>query len=243
MATVQTTCKTKSSENKTRPDLKKNYEVYDHSTSGTEDGRSLTESVFIQPGWTKGDEMVYTGRGLIFSSNSETLICVFSVLLLHEFQTITVAAFGDENRILRSRRTVTLQQQSRDGAAFGKHTFLPHDAGVTVPWGAVLCRSNSELPPPLAPVSPLLAGLALHLGLGCLKELTLKQASFSFFKGNVRNHSPSYRAQHILVNVLPALPPHHTLSQDGSPRLSWMCRGTPDTVEQMVEPGFRPRSA
>lgn len=133
MATVQTTCKTKSSENKTRPDLKKNYEVYDHSTSGTEDGRSFTESVFIQPGWTKGDEMVYTGWGLIFSSNSETLICVFSVLLLHEFQTITVAAFGDENRILRSRRTVTLQQQSRDGAAFGKHTFLPHDAGSPCP--------------------------------------------------------------------------------------------------------------
>ena len=154
-----------------------------------------------------------------------------------------MAAFGDESRILRSRRTVTLQQQSRDGAAFGKHTFLPHDAGVTVPWGAVLCRSNSELPPPLAPVSPLLAGLAFHLGLGCLKELTLKQASFSFFEGNVRNHSPSYRAQHILVNVLPTLPPHHTLSQDGSPRLSRMCRGTPDTAEQMVEPGFRPRSA
>lgn len=86
MAAVQTTCKTKSSENKTRPDLKKSYEVYDHSTSGTEDGRSFTESVFIQPGWTKGDEMVYTGLGPIFSSNSETLICVFSVSYCMSFK-------------------------------------------------------------------------------------------------------------------------------------------------------------
>lgn len=122
------------------------------------------------------------------------------------------------------------------------HSY-PMMPGSPCPGVPSSARSNSELPPPPAPFSPLLAGLARHLGLGCLKELTLKQASFSSFKGNIRNHSPSYRAQHILINVLPALPPHHTLSQDGSPRLSRMCRGTPDTAEQMVEPGFRPRSA
>jgi hypothetical protein len=61
MATVQTSCKTESSENKTRPDLKKNCEVYDNGTSGREDGRSFTDAVFIQPGWTKGDKMVCTG--------------------------------------------------------------------------------------------------------------------------------------------------------------------------------------
>lgn len=148
---MQTSCKTKSSENKTRPDLKKNYEVYDHSTSGKEDGQSFTESVFIQPGWTKGDEMVYTGRGPIFSSNSETLICVFSALLLREFQTITVAAFGDESRILRSRRTVPFNSKVEMGQHLENTHSYPMMPGSPCPGGAVLCRKQLRATPTPGP--------------------------------------------------------------------------------------------
>lgn len=147
----------------------------------------------------------------MFSPNSKTLISVFSTLLLREFQTITVAVLGMRAGSCGPSKLLPFNSKVEPGRRLESAHSYPVMRGSPCPGGAVLCRKQLRTTATPAPSLSSAAALALHLGLGCLKELTQKQASFSFFKGNVRNHSHSYRARHVLINVLPALPPHHTL--------------------------------
>lgn len=128
---------------KTRPDLKKNYEVYGNVTSGTERRRSgFTDVVFIQPGWAEGDKMGDAGWGPTFPSDSKTLIFVFSPLLLHESQTITAAALGTRAGSCSPSKLSPFSSKAETGRRLESTHSYPVMLGSPCPGGAVLCQKH-----------------------------------------------------------------------------------------------------
>lgn len=131
-------------------------------------GQSFRNVVFIQPDRVKVNKTKCIQQE---SNVINILIYVFTSLLLHEFQNITVAMPGEESRISTGGSETAVPANHHLSIAKQRQGVIWKTHFLTEPQGPSLssARSASELLPRL-PVSPLLTSSAPHLGLGCLKN-------------------------------------------------------------------------